>query len=267
MTVRDTNASNTNDAAAIAGRNLTYAYDSDGEPVAVVKDFSITIKPGEVVCLFGPNGCGKSTLLRLCAGLLSPSSGSITILGQPPTENEIGLIPQSFGESLFPWLTNLDNIAFPLYMNGIPKKDARAKAKETALRFSDSLPLERHPGELSIGQQQLVCLARALVVAPAVLFADEPFSALDFQTRRDIQDIFHRVLDPQLGIGALLISHQVEDAVHMADKVIVTSPVPMTPVGIIEIPEQRPRSQGFKASRAFFDLSNAVTEAFAAGGA
>ncbi len=247
---------------AIAGKNLSFAYDSNEKKLTVVKDFDITIKSGEITCLFGPNGCGKSTLLRLCAGLLNPSSGSITVLGQPPTETEIGYIPQAFSESLFPWLTNLDNIAFPLYMNGISKKKARTKAENIVSKLTNSLPLKRHPGEVSIGQQQLVCLARALVLEPPVLIADEPFSALDFQTRRNIQDVFHRVLDPQFGISALLVSHQIVDAVYMADKVVVTSPVPMTPVNIFDISEDRPRNQDFKSSRAFFELTNTVTEAF-----
>jgi NitT/TauT family transport system ATP-binding protein len=235
-------------AVAIAGRNLSFIYDSDGKDLIVVKNFDITVISGEVICLFGPNGCGKSTLLRLCAGLLSPSNGSITVLDKPSSETTVGYIPQAFSESLFPWLTNLDNIAFPLYMNGISKKEARARAEDTALKLSDSLPLRRHPREISIGQQQLVCLARALVLEPPVLIADEPFSALDFQTRRDIQDVFHRVLAPESRIGALLVSHQVEDAVYMADKVIVTSSVPMMAIDVFDILEDRPRSQRFFAA-------------------
>lgn len=251
-----------NDMAAIVGEGLSFAYENDGEENLVVKDFNIAVKPGEVVCLFGPNGCGKSTLLRLCAGLLNPRSGSVKIFGRPPSEIEVGYIPQAFSESLFPWLTNLDNIAFPLYMNEKSKKEARKKAKEIASKLSPSLPMIRHPKEISIGQQQLICLARALVSEPPVLIADEPFSALDFQTRRDIQDVFHRVLEPKHEISAFLVSHQVEDAVYMADKVIVTSPLPMTPVELFEVPEDRPRSQDFKKSHSFFELTNAVTEAF-----
>lgn len=251
-----------NQTFVIEGRNLSFTYGNEGRGATVVKDFDIVVKPSEVVCLFGPNGCGKTTLLRLCTGLLNSDCGSINIFGQPPSETALGYIPQAFSESLFPWLTNLDNIAFPLYMNGISKKEARIKAKDTASKISSSLPLERHPREVSIGQQQLVCLARALVSEPSVLIADEPFSALDFQAHRDIQDVFHRVLNPKSKIGSLLVSHNVEDAVYMADKVIVTSPVPMTPVKVFDVPVNRPRSHDFKKSHSFFELTNTVTEAF-----
>lgn len=246
----------------IDGKALSFAYGNNGDKSDVVKKFDIAIKRGEVVCIFGPNGCGKSTLLKLCAGLLKPSAGTINIFGKSPSESDVGYIPQAFSESLFPWLSNLDNIAFPMYMNTTPKKEAREKAKAAASKLSTDLPLSRHPKEVSIGQQQLVCLSRALVLEPYVLIADEPFSALDFQTRRDIQDVFQRVLDPKTGISALLVSHQVEDAVYMADKVIVASPVPMTPVETFDVPEPRPRNQDFKKTRTFFELTNFVTEAF-----
>ncbi len=251
-----------NQIAAINGKGIHFAYENDGMENPIVTNFDIMVNTGEVVCLFGPNGCGKSTLLRLCAGLLRSKTGNIEIFGQSPIEIKIGYIPQAFGESLFPWLTNLDNIAFPLYMNAMTKKAAREKAEETALKLSISIPLKRHPNEVSIGQQQLICLARALILEPTVLIADEPFSALDFQTRRDMQDVFHRVLDPANKIAALIVSHQIEDAVYMADRVVVTSPVPLRQVDIFDIPFNRPRSQDFKKSNSYFNLTNTVTESF-----
>ncbi len=231
----------------------------------MLTDFNLDIGEGQVVCLFGPNGCGKTTLLRLCAGLARPTGGELEIRGQIPEKSAVGYIPQKFSESLFPWLSCLDNIAFPLYMNGMSRTKARAKAKEAAARVSRTLALDRNPYELSIGQQQMVALARALVRSPAVLLADEPFSALDFQARIEMQDVFQNVLRPDEKVGALFISHNVEDAVYMGDKVIVTSPLPMAVLKTFDVPASRPRTQDFKKSEEFFRLVTGITDEFLKG--
>jgi NitT/TauT family transport system ATP-binding protein len=135
-------------------------------------------------------------------------------------------------------------------------------ARETALRIAKSPPLDRHPFELSIGQQQMVALARALVRSPRVILADEPFSALDFQARMDLHQVFQKVLRPENGASALLASHDVEDAVFLGDTVVVCSPAPMIPVRAFQVPVPRPRSEGFRRSTEFIRLVAEITDEF-----
>lgn len=247
---------------AVSIRDLCFTFRSPARSVEVLRNFSLEVREGEVVCLFGPNGCGKSTLIRLCAGILAPDSGDIAVLGTPPERAVVGYVPQKFSESLFPWLTALDNIAFPLTMSGLARGEARARARGTALAIAQSPPLDRHPFELSIGQQQLVSLARAIVRSPRVILADEPFSALDFQARRDLQRVFQDVLRPSHGESALLASHDVEDAVFLGDRVVVCSPAPMTAVRAFDVPFPRPRPEEFRRSAAFVELVAGITDEF-----
>jgi len=164
-------------------KDLNFQYtDNLGRKNKVIENFNLNIELGKVVCLFGPNGCGKSTLLKLLASIIKENEQSITIFGKKASDIDIGYIPQDFAESLFPWLSNLDNIAFPLYVKGTPKYEARFRSKKIAFELSDSIPLDNYPYESSLGQKQLVSLARALNNSSKVLLADEPFSALDFKT-------------------------------------------------------------------------------------
>lgn len=251
---------------AVRFEKVSFSYPGqryDGkQPVSVLQDFSLDIEAGKIVCLFGPNGCGKSTVLRLCAGLLKPDAGVLRVADGSPGTGDVGYIPQAFRESLMPWLHNLDNIAFPLYMNGMPKEAARKKGAATAAELSDELPLTRYPHEVSTGQQQMVSLARALVRSPSIMLADEPFSALDFQSRREMHDVFHRVLKPDSGIAALIVTHSIDDAVHIGDQVVVTTRNPMEIVDVVNIDEPRPRTQDFKRSQRYFDCLQKISGIF-----
>ena len=253
-------------SVAVRFEKVSFSYPGQGydskQPVGVLQNFSLDIEAGKIVCLFGPNGCGKSTVLRLCAGLLKPDNGSLHVASGPPGTGDVGYIPQAFRESLMPWLHNLDNIAFPLYMTGTAKESARAKGTEVAKELADELPLKRYPHEVSTGQQQMVSLARALVRSPSILLADEPFSALDFQSRREMHDVFHRVLKPDSGITALIVTHSIDDAVHMGDHVVITTRNPMTIVDVVSIGEPRPRTQDFKKSQRYFDRLQKISGIF-----
>lgn len=250
----------------IKGLNFSYNMTNDSKhSLNVINDLDLEIKQGETVCVFGPNGCGKSTLLKLLTGLLRPSSGEIKIFGKLPKEINTGYIPQAFGESLLPWLKNIDNIAFPLYMNGVPKSDARRLGEKITNYLSRKVPLDHYPFEVSIGQKQIVALARALVTSPPLLLADEPYSALDFHAKLEVQDTFHDVLRPEKKISALLVSHNVEDAVFMGDRIVVLSPMPMHIIKIFNNPFPRPRIQKFKNSKEFIALASEITEVFLEG--
>lgn len=251
---------------AVRFEKVSFSYPGqryDGkQPVSVLQDFSLEIEAGKIVCLFGPNGCGKSTVLRLGAGLLKPDNGSLHVANLRPGTGDVGYIPQAFRESLMPWLHNLDNIAFPLYMTGTAKESARAKGAAVAKELTDELPLKRYPHEVSTGQQQVVSLARALVRSPSILLADEPFSALDFQSRREMHDVFHRVLKPDSGITALIVTHSIDDAVHMGDQVVITTRNPMMIADVVNIDEPRPRAQDFKKSQRYFDRLQTISGIF-----
>jgi NitT/TauT family transport system ATP-binding protein len=244
-------------------KDLKFQYtDNLGRMNTIIENINLNIELGSVVCFFGPNGCGKSTLLKLLASIIKVKEQSITIFGRKASEIDIGYIPQDFAESLFPWLTNLDNIAFPLYMKGITKNEARLKSRIIALELSESIPLDNYPYESSLGQKQLVSLARALNNSSEVLLADEPFSALDFKNRILLQNIFQKVLAPSNQITSLVVSHQIDDAVFLGDKVVLLSSLPCNILKVFNIPFERPRNQNIKKSREFHDLVNEITDLF-----
>lgn len=215
-----------------------------GATVAV-DTVSLEVREGELLALLGPSGCGKTTLLRMIAGFVSPTSGSIVIRGRdvgrlPPHQRDTGMVFQSY--ALFPHMTVAANVAFGLKMRGIDRA-------ETAKRVAEALDLvampgygERYPSELSGGQQQRVALARALVIRPSVLLLDEPLSNLDarlrVETRREI-----RRLQQRLGLSAVFVTHDQEEALAIADRVAVLSNGHLeeiaTPVELYERPQSR----------------------------
>ncbi|HEY0097883.1 MAG TPA: ATP-binding cassette domain-containing protein, partial [Pyrinomonadaceae bacterium] len=198
---------------AITVQNVQKSYLEGDKRILVLNDLTLSVGEHEILSLFGPNGCGKTTLINICAGLMQADAGVVQIFGADPRDVRIGYIPQAFGESLFPWLTNLDNICFPLSLDGLTKKRSREEAVRFLQQIDISLPLENYPYESSGGQKQLAALGRALVSSPSVLLADEPFSALDYTTRLEIQDKFLKVVSESLQLATIVISHQIEDAI------------------------------------------------------
>src|SRR3954465_2182790 len=171
-------------AGAIEVRNVGQIFKTTTQDVVALTDVSLDIKPGRFVVLVGPSGCGKSTLLMMMAGLQHPSTGTIRTRGAPiekPDPNRVGVVFQE--ASLFPWLTAEDNVEFPLALRGVAKAERRAKAEEALKLVGLEGFGKRHPHELSGGMKQRVSIARGLVQDPPVLLMDEPFAALDEQTR------------------------------------------------------------------------------------
>lgn len=199
--------------------NLSKKFDT----VEAVKNLSITIENGELVSILGPSGCGKSTTLFLIAGLLKLSSGDIFFDDKKVNEieaedREIGMVFQSY--ALYPHMTVLKNIMFPLKMKKVPKKEAEAQAKEiAALMHIDDL-LNRKPSQLSGGQQQRVAIARALVKKPKILLLDEPLSNLDARLRIELRDEIKRI-QKQVGITTIFVTHDQEEAMSISDKILL----------------------------------------------
>jgi NitT/TauT family transport system ATP-binding protein len=250
---------------AITVKDIQKSYADNDERVLVLEALSLNVAEHEILSLLGPNGSGKTTLINICAGLIPADSGSVQIFDSTPRDTRIGYIPQAFGESLFPWLTNLDNICFPLRLEGLAHGSAREKASAFLKRFDISMPLKNYPYESSGGQKQLATLARALVSSPAVLLADEPFSALDYMTRLETQDKFLEIVSENLHLATVFISHQIEDAIYMGDRLIVFSKRPARIIDTFAIGLPRPRTQEMKKTGEFADLSARAIDAFSRG--
>jgi ABC-type nitrate/sulfonate/bicarbonate transport system ATPase subunit len=190
-----------------------------GEPLQALSDISLTIEAGSFVTIIGPSGCGKSTLLRLVAGLSKPTSGRIELDGIPiqGVSEKTGFVFQNY--ALFPWLTVLDNIAFPLAMKSVPVHQRRQQAYEYVDKFGLRGFERSYPCELSGGMQQRVAIARSLADRAEVLLMDEPFGALDSQTRAQMQQFLLSVWQ-ETGRTVLLITHNIDEAVFLGQRVI-----------------------------------------------
>ena len=210
-----------------------------------VDDVSLTIEPGHMVALLGPSGCGKTTCLRMIAGLIRPTSGDVFVndkkmTGVPVHRRNVGMLFQNY--ALFPHLTVEENIAFGLEMRGISKADAARKVGEALNLVQLSSFGKRYPAQLSGGQQQRVALGRALVIEPAMLLLDEPLGALDKGLRESMQ-VELRALQRRLGLTTVMVTHDQDEALTMADKIVVMRDGKLEQVGSATEIYQRPTSK------------------------
>jgi NitT/TauT family transport system ATP-binding protein len=222
--------------------------------VVALETVSFAVRHGEFLVIIGPSGCGKSTLLMLLAGLEMPTSGSITYEGQPITgpDAERSLIFQQ--PSLFPWLSAMDNVAFGLRLKGIGRKERRQRAEQFLRQVGLREFAAKHPHELSGGMQQRAAIARALCLGADVLLMDEPFAALDVQTRFQMQSF---LLDIWQGSGktVVFVTHHIDEAVYLADRVLILTARPGRLLDSVSITMPRPRnviSPDFERYRALF---------------
>ncbi|MGW0655058.1 ABC transporter ATP-binding protein [Streptomyces umbrinus] len=243
-------------------RGLRKTYQGSGRQVEAVRDLTFTVKAGELVCLVGPSGCGKTTLLKCMGGLLSPTSGQVLLDGVPVTGPPPGMaiVFQEYGRSLFPWMKVASNVELPLKEKGIPKAKRRDLVTD-ALR-SVGLPdaADAYPWQLSGGMQQRVAIARALAYEPQVLLMDEPFAAVDAQTRADLEDLV-RALWHERGITILFVTHDIDEAVYLGERVIVlsASPTVVQDELHIDLPDERDQLHTRVAPR-FTELRTHVYE-------
>lgn len=217
-----------------------FSKDDPADTVDVLSDISLTIEAGSFVSIIGPSGCGKSTLLRLVAGLVQPSSGSIELDGAriSGVGEKTGFVFQSY--ALFPWLNVADNIAFPLAMKNVSKQQRRARALEYVERFGLRGFEGSYPAELSGGMQQRVAIARSLIDNAEVLLMDEPFGALDSQTRTRMQQFLLEVWQ-QTRCTVLLITHNIDEAVFLGQRVVCLTQRPASVGDDIRIESPYPR--------------------------
>jgi NitT/TauT family transport system ATP-binding protein len=253
--------------------SLTRAF---GDHLAIA-DISVRVADGELVTIVGPSGCGKSTLLRCVAGLLPPTSGQVVLNGVPVTRvpDRLALVFQDYSRSLYPWLTVAANVALPLLSKtqrpktqgsraGDDRKGrGRAARRATALDSLASVGLasfaDRYPWQLSGGMQQRVAIARALACDPVLLLMDEPFGAVDAQTREDLEDLLLRVR-AQRNITTLLVTHDIDESVYTGDRVIVLTPGPGRVRAEVAVDLPAPRDQiATKELREFARLRTEVS--------
>lgn len=201
-------------------KNLRKVFDKN---VVALDDFNLEIEDGEFVALLGPSGCGKSTTLNCIAGLLEPTSGDIffdekNVTKLAPKDRNIGMVFQSY--ALYPNLSVIDNIAFPLKQKGVKKLERREKARKVASMLQIDHLLDRKPSQLSGGQQQRVAMCRAIVKEPKYLLLDEPMSNLDARLKIEIRSVIKKI-HQEIGITAILVTHDQEEAMALADKIAI----------------------------------------------
>jgi NitT/TauT family transport system ATP-binding protein len=228
---------------------------------AVYDHFDVDIARGEFVSIFGPNGCGKSTLINLIAGLIVPDGGEVLFGGKTLAATKIGYVFQNYREALFPWLTAWNNIEYPLKLMKLAPAERRARVERLVARLGIKIDLARYPYELSGGQQQLVSILRALVVEPEVLFLDEPFSALDYEMTLFMREQLQRLF-LETRTTTVLVSHDLEEAVYLADRVLLLTRRPARIADDVLMRLARPRSDATLSDAAFVRLKGHCLEVF-----
>ncbi|HVO91988.1 MAG TPA: ABC transporter ATP-binding protein [Terriglobales bacterium] len=249
--------------AILTLRNVSKVFgnaDSGLDQVAAVNDVSLDVNAGEFYSVIGPSGCGKSTLLRIIGGLLPASSGELYVGSEKVSGPHpwVGMVFQE--ESTFPWRTTLANVEFGLEMRGVAQSERRAKAREMIRLVGLSGFEDRYPSELSGGMKQRVAIARSLVLEPKILLMDEPFGALDEQTRIILGEELLRIRD-QLKQTIVLVTHNINESVQLSDRVMVMTARPgrVKEIATIDLPQ--PRDSSIIASDRFGRLVGQVWNA------
>ena len=223
-------------------RGLRKVYDSHGRQVEALADISFEVAAGQFVCVVGPSGCGKTTLLRCLGGLLRPTSGDVRVGGRPVAgpPSELAVVFQEYGRSLFPWLKVHENVELPLKAKRLPSAQRSTLVEQALEAVGLTDARTAWPWQLSGGMQQRVAIARALAYQPRVLLMDEPFAAVDAQTRADLEDLVRSVWQ-RFGVTLLFVTHDIDEAVYLGQRVVVLSSSPTVVVEdlTIDLPAER----------------------------
>ena len=243
---------------AVRIRGVGHQFGEAGEAryVRALADTTLDVARGELLCLIGPSGCGKSTLLNIVGGLMAPTSGSVEVAGQPlrgPLPREISFVFQE--NALFPWNTVMENVRLGMLFQGVAKSEHAARAKKSLEAVGLADFADHYPGQLSGGMRQRAALARALSLETDILLMDEPFGALDEQTRMILGEDLSELL-ARTEKTIVFVTHSLGEAVFLADRVAVFSARPGTIKKIIRVDEPHPRKPGFATSEKFTALRN-----------
>lgn len=240
--------------------NLTKHYHTPPGTISVLNGLSFEVKLGEFVCIVGPSGCGKSTLLRMVSGLISPDNGHVYLEDKRLTEPsaDIGLVFQK--ATLMPWRTVWDNIALPIQLQHLPKSEISHRVAAALDLVGLSEFADRYPSQLSGGMEQRVAIARALVYQPKILLLDEPFGALDALSRERLNQELLRIW--RAGCKTvIMVTHNIQEAVFLADRVLVLTERPAYLAKTLPIPLPRPRTLAMLYQPAFSALAHQIRQA------
>ena len=245
----------------IAFERVSMEFPTVAGPLRVVEDVSYRIRDGEFVSIIGPSGCGKTTTMNLVAGFVKPTKGSVLLDDAPVTGPgpDRGVIFQDYG--VFPWLTVRQNIAFGLNLraSSVPQEERKAICDRYIHLMGLSDFADAWPKTLSGGMRQRLAIARAYAVRPQFLLMDEPFGALDAQTRSAMQDLLIEVLQAE-GKTVMLITHSVEEAVYLSDRIVVMTARPARIREIVTVPFGHPREQSLHETHEFGELRSHVRD-------
>lgn len=241
-------------------RGLGVSYGSGSSAVMAIEDVSMSVRRGEFVCVVGPSGCGKTTLLKAMSGLMQPSRGTTAVSGAvvkgPP--RDLALVFQDYTRSLLPWLTVEGNVSFPLTAAGVPRVELRDRVHGALTEVGLGEFGAKYPWQLSGGMQQRVAIARAIAYRAPVLLMDEPFASVDAQTRAELEDLMLRVQN-DLGVTVILVTHDIDESVYMANRVVVLSKRPTHVQTEIDVDLPYPRDQlSTKADPQFIALRTEI---------
>jgi NitT/TauT family transport system ATP-binding protein len=248
-------------------RNVSKSFVSNqaaGSGIEILRDFSLGLQEGRLVTVFGPNGAGKSTLLHMLAGILEPDTGEVVRHSGEATAMPVGYVFQNHADTLLPWRTVKENLAFPLEIRNMAPEEQAERIQRRLEQFQLAEHAHKYVYQLSGGLRQLVSIARATVYDPKLLILDEPFSALDYSLCRMLWLRFREFWAHQ-SVTTVFVSHNVDEAVFLGDRVIVLSARPARVVADIEVPLGPERSLAMLASEQFFNLRNLVLAAFEKG--
>ncbi len=228
-------------------RHVRKEYAGPGAGAArrvALADITFDVARGEFACVVGPSGAGKTTLLRCLAGLMPPTSGEAFFEGTPlrSVPEGIGVVFQDYGRSLYPWLTVTRNIELPLRVRGVGRAERASRVDEVLASVGLAESGRHYPWQLSGGMQQRVAIARALAYRPDLLLMDEPFASVDAQTRFELEDLILRVRQ-EFGVTVVFVTHDIDEAVYLADRVVVVSKSPGVVTEVVDITLPRPRDQ------------------------
>ena len=232
----------------------------DGKSMTAIRDFTMTVERGEFVAVVGPTGCGKSTTLNLVTGLATPSAGEVKLFGGPVADidNRIGFVFQT--DALFPWRSVIDNVVAGPLFRGVPKEEAYASARQWLARVNLAGHETKYPHQLSGGMRKRVSLAQTFINGPQILLMDEPFSALDVQTRVMMHDELLQ-LWAQSKASVIFVTHDLDEAIALADKVYVLTAGPATVKSVYKIDIPRPRvASEIRYDQKFIDISRTIWE-------
>jgi NitT/TauT family transport system ATP-binding protein len=225
-------------------RDLRLVYGSGPDALVAIDGLSLEARDGEFISIVGPSGSGKTTLLRCLSGLMRPTAGSVRLRGRPVVDvpKELALVFQEYSRSLFPWLSVEENVGMPLRHQPLDRAERRERISSALAEVGLAGAARMFPWQLSGGMQQRVAIARALAYRPAILLMDEPFASVDAQTRADLQDTLLEVWRAHRSTVAF-VTHDIDESVYLADRVIVLSPTPARVLTEIEVDLPRPRDQ------------------------